>query len=96
MSYEDAEQEYIMWKDVFGEVKELPLWSRVADAIKVARFERLASASVDLLSQTDVDMAVCVYNCINSTWSDVSAELQQYVCVGAGPRKFGELVIQLK
>jgi hypothetical protein len=95
MSYADAEQQYILWKDVFSEVKELPLWSSVTDAIKVARFELLASATVALLSQTDVDMAYRVSHCINSTWSDANARVDLYICIGAGSQKRGDLVIQL-
>jgi hypothetical protein len=89
MNYAYAEQEYISWKDVFSEVKELPLWSRVADAIKDARETLVASTKVTLSTQAEVDMAERICACIDDLWPGVDAYVQSNSFTG-------ELVIQLK
>lgn len=96
MSYEDAEQQYILWKDRFSEVKKLPLWSLVTEAIEKARETLVDTAEVTLLTQAEVDMAERICACIDDLWPGVEAKVQSYFCIGGNACTHGELVIQLK
>jgi hypothetical protein len=95
MSYEDAEQQYILWKDRFSEVKKLPLWALVTEAIETARETLVATAKVILSTQAEVDMAERICACMDDLWPGVDAYVQSYICIG-GNSFAGELVIQLK
>ncbi len=93
MSYEDAEQEYILWKDRFSEVKKLPLWDEVAKAIRIANFNSFLVATVDLHERVTIGNARRVCGMINGTWTAVTARIERF---SSKPGVWAKLVICIK